>query len=83
MGVHHIAEVSQDNTRITPKQILEMMLRDLENGETSPDKVLIIYTEPLENGGQRLGFYAANVRRDDHIVMCELSKIKAIESWRD
>jgi hypothetical protein len=82
MSVHHLAFERGDNKLITPRELVEKLLMDIDQGKCKPDKLLIITQEPLENGRNSIGYYASNVDRSEHVSLCELSKLQVIEDWK-
>ena len=80
-------EREDDNTKVTPEQLLALALKHLQNGEVGKVKeakpiaafLCIIMEEP--DGGQTLEGYRCGLKRDQEIGYLEVYKQQEIRRW--
>lgn len=77
MSVHFLAEKRNDNTQITPRELLQFAIAEVDAGRVKPIKALLLYMEPHE-GGFHLGYFASNLTNHEHISILEMHKARVI-----
>ena len=70
------AYASQDNSLVTPVQILREAAREIEAGEIPADKALIVLIETGDDGVPKfkVRWRAADIRASEIIAACEYMK---------
>lgn len=67
--ITHIAEILNDNTRITPRELLLDAINDIETGVKSPNKLAIFMLDDKDDK-YATNFYASNMRTSELIALC-------------
>ena len=67
--VEYIADALNDNSRITPAQVLQDAIADIESGKRNPNKLVVFM---LEDGDDKYhtNFYASNLRISELLALC-------------
>lgn len=71
-----------NNHAVTPQDMLSLALESATNGTTKPDQVLILYREPMEDGGWVYRYYAAGLDRPEELAMLEWRRLKLFQEWQ-
>jgi lauroyl/myristoyl acyltransferase len=77
-AVVNLADVKNDNTLITPVQMLRSAADDLEAGESKVKAnkavVLLLDANGSFDGAYFVGFYASNIRTSEIVALLETAK---------
>lgn len=74
---------SDDNTEVTPEELLEVALDDVRSGRNPFKSLLILYETPNDDGTFQRGYYAANLDKPNHLSMLEIEKVRLLDDWLD
>lgn len=78
----HRALKAEDCTLWSPADALRSLLRRIEAGEVSPDRLAIHYVEPDADGGQTHHHVVANLTYETHLCLLVIGQHQLLESWR-
>lgn len=76
------AEKEQDCRLCSPFDILEELIADIKAGKYKPNKLVLIFSEPLPNDGDRVSERYAGVTRSEIIALLEYQKSIVLEDWK-
>ena len=79
------AERAGDNRLWKPEDMLREVLRRIEAGEITTDRMMVLYWEPV-NGDFEEAFetnhYVSGLTRSDVLAMLEMMKFDLMDDWR-
>lgn len=70
-----LAEKNQDNRLLSPKEVAEWFIEDINNGVIKPDSVAIHFIENCDDDIQRPGYYLSNLDFNEHVALLEMAKV--------
>lgn len=74
-NIEDIGKHANNGTMSSPINKLRSAIEDIENGDISPDKILILSLN-TENGSYIINWHQAGMRMSECITLCEISKAK-------
>lgn len=72
---------AEDNRLWSSKDCATAFMRDLDNGEIKPTRVIILYEEDADDGGTYIRQYSSNVPHDALISMLWVKLFKETQKW--
>ena len=73
MGVKRLFENSNDSTLLTPRQVLEIAIDDIDNGVWDPNKLLVVSLNDLDDN-YIINWSQSNMKTAECISLCECAK---------
>ena len=68
---------------VSPKDLLQTVLSDLEQGEIKADGLIVLTVNRPEGEDWNVEAYRCHMNRTDEIAFLELFKDMAIQRWKD
>lgn len=81
--IHHIGNLRNDNTLISPLETLEDVKRSIEAGKINPDKLIVLslQTEDEEGEGMyKVNFFMSNLRVSESVALLETAKADMVDT---
>ena len=79
------AHKENDNKKWSPEDMLEHVLQRIRDGEINPDRMMVLYWEPLDEPGDDPGFnvnsYVSGAYRTEILSMLEMERQLLFEGW--
>lgn len=71
-----------DVTKISPREILQLAIDDIDSGKLVCDGLLILAINRPEDEAWSFDAYRSNVTKDQEIMLTSRTNYKAIERWK-
>lgn len=75
------AEKIGDSRLWTPLDLAKRLLQGIESGAIKPNKIVVHYLEPLENGDSIPGYFACGVTALEHVALLHVAMHYAIRDF--
>ena len=73
------ADRENDNTLLSPRDLMFDVVADIDDGTVSPTKAFVIVVDDAD-GQYRLNWFASNAKASEIISMCEAAKIHMLKA---
>lgn len=70
-----------DNTKLTPVELLKLLIDDIERGECKCDGLVILTVNRPEGEPWEYGSYRCQMTRDQELVAVVLAQERTVRNW--
>lgn len=75
------AAVARDCRLVSALDVLEELVQDIKAGKHNPNKLLVIFTEDLEDGGDKVHERFAGVTKDQILGLMLYEQHQILHEW--